>query len=93
MIEEVTAELAEVGAELSEPQVERLVQLLTDCHNNMRLWCLSRWTPSELMKQYDTTKPRSISFGPNMRKMFESGEMDKDEIIRELKKMGVDVID
>ena len=33
----------------------------------------------------------SISFGPNMQKMFADGTMDRNEIVKELQKMGVDV--
>lgn len=92
-IEVVTEELTEVGVELSEHQVEKLVQLLTNYHNNSHLWCLSGWAPSELMRQSGPTTVKSISFGPNMQKMFAEGEMDKDELVRELKGMGIEVID
>ena len=92
-IESVTEELAEVGVELSDSQVEKLVQLLTDYHNNSHLWCLSGWAPSELMRQSGSSMPKSISFGPNMQKMFASGEMNKDELVREMKRLGIEVVD
>lgn len=92
-IEVVTEELAEVGVELSMRQMDKLLQLLTDYHNNSHLWCLSGWSPSELMQQFGPTPVKSISFGLNMQKMFANGEMDRDELVREMQKMGIEVID
>lgn len=84
-------ELAEVGVELSKRQAQELIQLLTDYHNNSHLWGSSGWAPSDLARQYQPSMPMSISFGPNMQKMFADRTMDRNEIVKELLKMGVDV--
>ena len=84
-------ELKEVGVELSKRQAQELIQLLTDYHNNSHLWGSSGWAPSDLAWQNQPSRPMSISFGPNMQKMFADGTMDRNEIVRELRKMGVDV--
>ncbi len=91
-IEDVTDELVEVGVELSQRQLETLVQLLTDYHNHSHLWCLSGWTPSELARQYKSSMPTAISFGPNMRKMITDGTMNGEGFVKEIQKMGLHVI-
>ena len=90
-IEDITDELAEVGVELSQRQLETLVQLLTDYHNHSHLWCLSGWTPSELARQYEPSMLTAISFGPNMRKMFADGTMNEEELVKEMQKLGLRV--
>ena len=87
----VMDELAEVGVELSKQQVQELVQLLMDLHNHSHLWSLCGWTPSDLARQHRSPMPPSIVFGPNMQKMFADGTMDRNELVRELEKRGVDV--
>ncbi len=85
-------ELEEVGVQLGKSQLEKLLNLVMNCHNHSRQWCLSGWSPAELASVYRGKAPTAISFGPNMQKAFADGSMDKDEIVRELKKMGVEVI-
>ena len=92
-LENIMEELEEVGVELSTRQTHELIQLLTDYHNNSHLWCLCGWTSSDLARQYKPSMPTSIAFGPNMQKMFSDGTMDRNEIVRELQKMGVDVLE
>ena len=67
------------------------IHLLTDYHNISHLWCMYGWAPSDLARQYQPSKTTSISFGPNMLKMYADGTMDRNEIVRELRKMGVDI--
>lgn len=90
-LNDIMEELAEVGVELSKRQAQELIYLLTDYHNNSHLWCMCGWAPSDLARQYQPSRPTSISFGPNMQKMFADGTMDRNEIVRELQKMGVDI--
>ena len=90
-LKNIMEELKEVGVELSKRQAQELIQLLTDYHNNSHLWGSSGWAPSDLARQYQPSMPMSISFGPNMQKMFADGTMDRNEIVKELQKMGVDV--
>ncbi len=86
-------ELEEVGVEMTQEKVEKLVRLITDYHNNSRLWCLSGWMPSELAKKYGESVPAAISFGSGMQKAFEDGSLDRDEIVRKIREMGLKVIE
>ena len=92
-IESVMQELAEAGVELSDKQTQELLQLFMDHHNNSHLWSLSGWSPADLARLYKPGTPTSISFGPNMQKMFADGTMDKEELVREIRKRGMEVIE
>ena len=91
----VLEELEEVGVELKDSQVNQLVSLMNDCHNNSHLWCVSGWCPSDLSKYYygNNSGPTAISFGPGMQKAFRDGSLDKEELVKAIKKMGLDVLD
>lgn len=86
-------ELTEVGVQMEEPQVDELLRLINNYHNNSRLWCLSGWKPSELVQMYRGSGPTAISFGPNMQKAFADGSLDREELVREIRKMGLEVIE
>ena len=80
-------ELEEVGVEMTQGKIEKLLCLITDYHNNSRLWCLSGWKPNELAAMYQSNGPTAISFGPGMQKAFEDGSLDRDELVRKIRKM------
>ncbi len=84
-------ELNEAGVEMTQGQVETLLRLITDYHNNSRLWCLSGWKSSELAKMYQGRGPTAISFGSGMQKAFEDGSLDRDELIKVIREMGLEV--
>ena len=86
-------ELNEAGVEITQEQVETLLRLITDYHNNSRLWCLFGWKPSELAKMYQGRGPTAISFGPGMQKAFADGSLDRDELVRKIRDMGLEVIE
>ena len=86
-------ELKEVGVLVEEKQVEELLHLITDYHNNSRLWCLSGWKPNELAGMYREDSPASISFGPGMQKAFSEGSLDKDELVKKFQEMGLTVVE
>ena len=86
-------ELNEVGVEITQEQVETLLRLITDYHNNSRLWCLSGWKPSELATMYQGRGPTAISFGPGMQRAFADGSLDKEELVRKIREMGLKVIE
>ena len=86
-------ELEEVGVEMTRGKTEKLLRLITDYHNNSRLWCLSGWKPRELAAMYRGSGPTAISFGPGMQKAFEDGSLDRDELVRRIQKMGLEVIE
>ena len=92
-IDHVTEELAEVGVELTMRQAEELMRLMMEFHNNSRLWCICGWKPEELAQRYKPQGKPTITFGPGMQKAFASGDMDREEMIRQLRAMGLNVED
>ena len=71
------------GYEMNQKQIEQIANHLIKLSNNMRYPSNRGYTPSELKKM---SKPIDkdklvMSIGPNMRKMFESGEMDPKEYL------------
>lgn len=86
-------ELEETGVEMTQEKMERLMRLTTDYHNNSRLWCLSGWKPNELATMYRGNGPTAISFGPGMQQAFAEGTLDRDELVREIRKMGLEVLE
>ena len=85
-------ELEETGVEMTQEKLETLLRLTTEYHNNSRLWCLSGWKPAELFAMYRGNGPTAISFGPGMQQAFADGSLDKNELVREIKKMGLEVL-
>ena len=86
-------ELEEVGVEMTQGKIKRIMSLITDYHNNSHLWCLSGWKPSELAALYRGDEPMAISFGSGMLQAFADGSLDREALVREIKKMGLEVID
>lgn len=86
-------ELEEVGVEMTQGKIEKLLRLVTDYHNNSRLWCLSGWKPNELAAMFQNNGPTAISFGPNIKKAFEDGLLDRDELVRKIREMGLEVVE
>ena len=92
-IDHVTEELAEVGVELTMHQAEELMRLMMEFHNHSRQWCICGWKPVELAQRYKPQGKPTITFGPGMQKAFASGDMDRDEMVRQLRAMGLNVED
>ena len=86
-------ELEEVGVEMTQEKIKSISSLTTDYHNNSHLWCLSGWKPSELAALYHGDGPMSISFGPGMQQTFADGHLDKEDLVRGIRRMGLEVID
>ncbi|MBQ3335467.1 MAG: hypothetical protein IJG85_07795 [Eubacteriaceae bacterium] len=86
-------ELTEVGVQMEDSQMEKLMNLIVDYHNNTNLWCLSGWKPNDLASMHREDRPPVISFGPNLEKAFSKGSIDRDKLIREIQKMGLKVIE
>ena len=81
------------GVELSEMQFERFSELFMGLNNKSNLWLNCGWSPDELFKKSAHKMPSSISMGPNMKKMFASGEMDREEFEKQLAQMGIALSD
>lgn len=90
-IQHVTDELAEVGVELTMQQAQELTRLMMEFHNNTRHWCICGWKPVELGQRYKPQGKPTIMFGPGMQKAFASGDMDREEMVRQLRAMGLNV--
>ena len=90
-LQRIVDELNEVGVLMEKAQVEELLRLVMDYHNNSRLWCLSGWKSSELAQMYRSNGPSTIYFGPNMEKAFADGSLDREDVIREIRKLGMEV--
>ena len=80
-------DLWEMGVLLTEQQSEKLLKLLTNVHNHCRKWCMCGWSPSDLASK---SRPQinTISFGSGLKKAFEDGSIDKNELINYLIKQG-----
>ncbi|MCR5653676.1 MAG: hypothetical protein K6F88_07720 [Ruminococcus sp.] len=83
----------ELGVELTLEQLKNFINLHTSLNNNSHLWLNCGWRPFDMSRQFGRGKPTSISIGPNMRTMFENGDLDRNEFERMMKKLGIDITD
>lgn len=81
------------GVSLSMKQFERFSELFIRLNNSSNLWCNCGWSPEELFRRSSPGMPNAISIGPNMKKLFASGEMDKADFEKRLAEMGIELID
>lgn len=86
-------ELEEAGVEITEGKLKQLVALTMEYHNNSHLWCLSGWSPNELSAIYSGNGPVIMSLGSGIQQAFADGSLDREEFIREVRKMGIEVIE
>jgi len=84
-------ELMEVGVELSERQLERLLELTRDQYNNKHLWYLCGWSPVDLADV--TGPPTAISFGPGIMQSIADGTLDKDELVDRVHQLGLEYME
>ena len=80
----------------SQEQAEQLFDLVAEFINNSHLWRNCGFTPMQLhsiMSRGAKQQPTAISLGPGIHKAVQDGDIDKDDLIRRLKEMGVDVLD
>lgn len=83
----------EFGVSLSQKQFEGFADLFLKLNNCSHLWLNRGWRPDELFRKSGNRIPKMISVGPNMKKMFESGEMDRDKFEKRLNEMGIKLSD
>lgn len=71
------------GYQINKQQLEQIVNHLQNLLNNMRCYANRGYTPLEMRKMSSPVDPNkmTMSIGPNMRRMFESGEMDAKEYL------------
>lgn len=82
-----------MGISLTMSQLEQFIGLHTDLNNYSHLWLNCGWSPHDLSRKMGNGRPQSISIGPNMKKMFEIGEMDRGEFEQKMKELGIKVLD
>lgn len=91
IIQYTLEELGEVGVELTEQQLKKLTQGIMDLHNNSHLMCIGGWCPTELAMH--TEIPTAISFGPGIKKAIAEGTLDKEELVKAIKDMGLEYLE
>ncbi len=80
----------------SKEQVDEFFSLIQDFQNKSHLWANRGFTPQELyraMAKEHGQRPQIISFGPGIRKAILDGDIDRQELIEQIKAMGFDVED
>ena len=77
------------GVSLNKKQFTEFADLLVNLNNRSHLWLNCGWRPDELVRESGRPLPRSISVGPNMKKMLENEELDREELERRLKEIGI----
>ena len=93
LIEYMLDELDEMGVDMNDYQLERLVPLVNDLHNSLNMWCLGGWSPKELAKKTSFSGTPVMTFGPGMQKAFAEGTLDREQLINEVRKHGFIVED
>ncbi len=82
--------LTELGVEPSVNKAKMIADAAVNMLNNQRLWCNCGWTPLELGRELDGGGKQAVTFGPGMKKAFERGDIDRDELVKLLKDMGIE---
>ena len=87
-------ELEEVGVQLSEKQLNKLIEFINEVNNNTHIWVNRGWTPRELAGQYmrNNAGPQAISFGPGVEKAISEGMMNREELIKMFEAKGFKVV-
>ncbi len=91
-LQNLTSYLSEAGVRLTTGQLNRLLTLTTDWHNQSRLWCIWGWTPLELAAARLPGGIPSISFAPGLEKSFAKGDIDRAELEKDIQEMGWKVL-
>ena len=69
----------------SQRDVERFTALYSAFHNTTRMPCSRGYTPDELMQMTPPEERfKSLSLGPNIRKSLQTGEMDMEDIRKQI---------
>lgn len=79
----------DLGVPLSKCQLERFIELYTDLNNNSHLWLNCGWSPSGLSEAFGRGPVQSITVGPNMKRMFENGKLNREDFENEMKALGI----
>lgn len=77
---------------MSDGEFSDFSSLYMNLNNRSNLWLNYGNRPCDLMPK-NPTMPKYVSIGPNMKKMFESGELDRKDIEKQMKKLGITIVD
>lgn len=63
---------------------QKAIDIYTNLHNNTRLMSNRGYTPAEMSRKYNPqgALPTSISFGPGIQSLIQSGEMNADDLMK-----------
>lgn len=75
----------------SKAVLETFLNSLMEYQNKSHLWCNSGWSPEELSAKFPPAMLKSISFGPGLQKAFAKGDLDREEIEKKLREMGIEI--
>ena len=81
------------GVSLNSAQFETFTKLFWSLNNRSHLWLNCGWQPEALFRSTGGGLPKYISVGPNLKKEFESGAMDRDAFERQLAALGIKLLD
>ena len=81
------------GVLFSESQLKKFIELYYSLNNHSNLWSNCGWTPDSLIKKEGRTRPSAITLGPNIRRMFETGELDLEEFKKAMRELGANLIE
>lgn len=78
---------------LRRKDLETFLDLYTRFCNNSRMHCNRGYTPEEMvaMRPQKAKQPTSLTFGPNIQELLDSGEWDREEFKEMLRSMGLPV--
>ena len=91
IIQYTLEELGEVGVELTKQQMMKLIQGIMDLHNYSHLMCIGGWRPVDLAQQ--AKRPNAVSFGPGIKKAIAEGALNKEELVKSIKDMGLEYLE
>ena len=89
---DIQAFIDTIGQEFPNFEItQKAIDIYTNLHNNTRLMVNRRYTPAELSHRYNphSALPTSISFGPGIQKLIQSGEMNADELVKGFEGMDI----
>ncbi len=94
VVSEVIRYLAENGYTFeSEEEIQKFVSLIQTFNNKSHLWRNCGHTPEGLFSAHKNPFPPAIGFGPGLQKAFSDGDIEKDELVRYLNDLGIDVVE
>lgn len=81
--------LEQCNIELDDRQFDEFIAKYNELHNNTRMPCNRGFTPNELFaaRKPEDRIPKSISFGPNIRKNIQDGTIDAEELRKQIMTM------